>query len=406
MPVSAATERIWSRRAFCATAACGLAWRFAAKAQAVDAVHFNVAEYERDRILTSAAEALKHAPQTVTSLPAPVTGLDPHLYSSEDVEWWPNEDDAAAPHEHRVGRNYPGAFTAHRDAVVRLNGIVGACVAAWRLTAERRYADHAMLHLRAWFLDGATKMEPNLGHAGCVPKQAVGTPRGVEETVVLAEVVRAATFLCAYNGVATEDEAAGLRAWFGAFATWLNESKNGFIAREMKDRLAICWTLQAAECARFARNDALLLECSHRFRDKLLRQMNFDGQFPLELHRPDAYAASIFTSDCLAATCEVLSTPMDRLWDYTLPDGRGMRSAVAFLYPVLENRGAWKLPSDAQHFQDWPVRQPTLLFAGRAYGSPEYIALWKRLPPEPKSEELLRYFPVRQPALWTVRVPA
>ena len=83
-----------------------------------------------------------------------------------------------------------------------------------------------------------------------------------------------------------------------------------------------------------------------------------------------------------------------------------MRSAVAFLYPALENRGAWKLPSDAQHFADWPVRQPSLLFAGRAYSRPEYIALWKRLPPEPKSAELLRYFPVRQPALWTVRVPA
>ncbi len=398
-------EQRVTRRSFCASVAVACGLPSIARTQGTENVHFNVADYDRARILAAATDALTQEPRTVTATAAPVMNLDPHLYYSEDTEWWPT-DDASAPYEHRVGRVNPKAFTAHRDALVRLNGITAACVAAWRLTAERRYAEHAMLHLRAWFLDSAMLMEPNLEHAATIPKQTEGTPRGVEETVAFAEIVRAASFLCAYNGVATEDEAKALRTWFGAFATWLNESKKGFIARESKDRLAICWTVQAAECARFVHNDALQLECSHRFREKLLRQMNFDGEFPLELHRPDAYAASIFTLDCLSLTCEVLSTPMDRLWDYALPDGRGMRSAVAFLYPALENRGTWKLPSDAQHFTDWPVRQPSLLFAGRAYSRPEYIALWKRLPAEPKTVELLRYFPVRQPALWTVRPPA
>ena len=79
---------------------------------------------------------------------------------------------------------------------------------------------------------------------------------------------------------------------------------------------------------------------------------------------------------------------------------------IAFLYPAIDNRAAWKYPSDPQHFSDWPARQPSLLFAGRAYSRPEYIATWKRLQPEPQLPELLRYFPVRQPALWTVRAPA
>ncbi|MGI4853157.1 MAG: alginate lyase family protein [Janthinobacterium lividum] len=375
-------------------------------AQASENVHFNVAEYDRAHLLASAAGALRKQPRTITSIPAPVKGAEPNVYYSEDTEWWPKAGDEAAPFEYRLGRINPQAFTEHRDALVQMNGYVAACVAAWRLTQEERYAAHAMLHLRAWFIAESTRMQPQLEHAASIPGKQYGTPRGVEETVMLAETVRAASFLCAYNGVATEAEAGALREWFGAFATWLNESKKGFIARESKDRLAICWTLQAAECARFARNGALQLECSHRFRDKLLRQMNFDGQFPAELHRPDAYAASIFTLDCMSVLCEVLSSPMDRLWDYTLADGRGMRSAVAFLFPSMENRSNWKLPSDAEHFSDWPVRQPSLLLAGRAYGRPEYLAAWKRLPLEPPSGPLLRYFPVRQPALWTVRAPA
>ena len=406
MCAAASTSNNVSRRAFCTAAAGALLLRRFALPQAAENVHFNVAEYDRSRILSAAADALKQAPTTVSAIGAPVKGLDPHTYYSEETEWWPPESSPNAAHEHRQGYSNPRAFTAHRDAVVRLNGIVSACVAAWRLTGEARYARQAMLHLRAWFLDAPTRMEPNLDHAACIPPAAEGTPRGVEETVAFAELVRAASFLCAYNGVASEAEADGLQAWFNSFATWLNESKKGFIARESKDRLAICWTLQAAECARFARMGALQLECSHRFRDKLLRQMSFDGDFPAELHRADAYASSIFTLECLSLTCEVLSTSMDRLWDYSLPDGRGMRSAVAFLYPAIDRRAAWRYPADAEHFGDWPARGTGLLLAGRAYTRPEYIATWKRLSPEPRSPGLLRVLPSRQPALWTVRPPA
>ncbi len=378
---------------------------YAGHAQSANDVHFNVAEFDRRYILETAEEALKHQPTGLAAIPSPAKGLGPNNYCSEATEWWPTEG-GHAQYSPRPGYINPQAFTQHRDALVQMNSHVAACVVAWRLTAEVRYAKHAMAHLRAWFVDENTRMQPQLDHAGCVPGQIEGTPFGIEETITIAETARAASFLCAYNGVATEEETAALRSWFAAFATWLNESKKGYIARESKDRLAVCWTLQAAECARFARLGSLQLECSHRFRDKLLRQMNFDGQFTAELHRADAYAASIFILDCMSVLCEVLSTPMDRYWDYTLPDGRGMRSAVAYLFPALENRSNWKLPSDAEHFSEWPVRQPSLLLAGRAYSRPEYLAAWKRLPPEPKSKQLLRYLPVRQPALWTVRPPA
>jgi len=390
-----------SRRVFCVSG--GAAALAVPMLRAQENVHFNVGEYEKPRILAAAADALLQKPVTVVATAAPVKGLDPHHYYSEDTEWFLVD----GVYEHRIGRINPAAFTTHRDALVKMNGVVSACVAAWRVSGDAKYAAHAMTHLRAWFLDAATRMEPQLEHAATVPKIAPdGSPRGIEEAVALAEVVRAASFLCGYGGVATEDEAAGLRKWCSDFATWLNEAKKGFLARESKDRLAICWTLQAAECARFARMGSLQLECSHRFRDKLLRQMNFDGQFEIELHRPDAFAASIFTLDCLSMTCEVISTPMERLWDYNLPDGRGMRSAIAFLYPAMENRAVWKFPADAEHFTDWPVRQPSLLFAGRAYSRPEYVELWKKLPVEPKRVELLRYFPVSQPALWATRAPA
>ena len=37
---------------------------------------------------------------------------------------------------------------------MRLSRIVPALAAAWVLTGEARYAEHAARHLRAWFVDG------------------------------------------------------------------------------------------------------------------------------------------------------------------------------------------------------------------------------------------------------------
>jgi hypothetical protein len=58
-----------------------------------------------------------------------------------------------------------------------------------------------------------------------------------------------------------------------------------------------------------------------------------------------------------------------------------------------------------EYWDDLPNRQPSLLFAGLAYQDEAYLALWKSLNPDPKTAEIIRNFPIRQPVLW-VRDPA
>jgi hypothetical protein len=88
------------------------------------------------------------------------------------------------------------------------------------------------------------------------------------------------------------------------------------------------------------------------------------------------------------------------LWKWKLPDGRGIAKAVAWMYPYLEDKKKWIKPPDVMYFDQWPVRQPSLLFAGLALNRPEYLALWKRSKDDPTEEEILRNWPVRQPLLW------
>lgn len=73
---------------------------------------------------------------------------------------------------------------------------------------------------------------------------------------------------------------------------------------------------------------------------------------------------------------------------------------MEYMYPFLADKKKWLLPPDVMYDNEWPVRQPCLLFAGLVLDKPEYIALWRKLEPDPKVEEVLRNFPVRQPLLW------
>jgi len=53
-----------------------------------------------------------------------------------------------------------------------------------------------------------------------------------------------------------------------------------------------------------------------------------------------------------------------------------------------------------QYFDQWPVRQPSLLFAGLGLSRMDYLELWRRLNPDPTVAEVIRNFPIRQPVLW------
>jgi len=109
----------------------------------------------------------------------------------------------------------------------------------------------------------------------------------------------------------------------------------------------------------------------------------------------------------LAIICELASardSSPDNLWQYALPNENRYQKAVDFMYPYIKDKSKWPYPHDVEYFDDLPNRQPSLLFAGIAYNEPKYIALWRTLPPDPKTDEIIRNFPVRQPVLWVAQV--
>jgi len=192
-----------------------------------------------------------------------------------------------------------------------------------------------------------------------------------------------------------------LRAWFRDIAEWMVTSKNGQEEAAAKNNHSVAYHLQLAVFADFTGDEAKLALCRKQFKEVFVgRQMAADGSFPLELARTKPYGYSIFQLDNMTLLCHVLSTEADNLWLFTLPDGRGIRKAVAYLNPFLADKSKWTLKPDVQAWEGWPARQPHLLFAGLALGEQAYLDLWKKLPADPSDPEVQRNIGLTQPVLW------
>jgi Alginate lyase len=158
--------------------------------------------------------------------------------------------------------------------------------------------------------------------------------------------------------------------------------------------------MQVAAFAQYTGNQALLRDGRTRFKTVLMTQMAPDGSFPRELGRTKPYGYSLFNLDAMATIAQILSTPEDDLWTFELPDGRGMRKAMAFMAPYIRDKKSWPKPPDVMYHEHWPMRHASLLFAGVALKRPDYIELWSTLPADSNVEEIVRNFFIRQPLLW------
>ena len=361
---------------------------------------FDVAAFDRARVLKAARGYLSERPVTVTASSSPRSAGGPHDFFSEGDYWWPDPQNPGAPYVQRDGMTNPDNFVGHRRALMRLSVQAPALAAAWRLTKEARYARHAALHLRAWFIDPATLMNPHLEYAQAIHGRTKGRGVGIIDTIHLVEVARAVEVLEDSRALDAA-ELSGVKRWFADYLEWMTTSRNGVEEREAKNNHGTCWVMQVASFARLTGNRELLDYCRGRFKTVLVPgQLAADGSFPQELRRTKPYGYSLFNLEAFAAVCEILSTPADDLWRFELPDGRGMRRALAYMAPFIRDKKTWPLKPDVMYDAEWPMRQSSLLFAGRALGRPDYVELWKRLPPDSDVEEVVRNFFIRQPVLW------
>jgi hypothetical protein len=364
---------------------------------------FDLAAHERTRVVRLAEAALGVQPVSITAVVNPRSPGGPHDFSSEGDYWWPDPGNPDGPYVRRDGETNPANFAAHRRLMFAFARDVGALAAAFDLTHDERFAAAAADHLRVWFTDPATRMAPNLQYAQAIKGVCTGRATGLIDTVHLAEVALAVRALHGSRALDAATEAA-VKDWFREYLHWLQTHPYGVEESRAENNHGTAWALQAAAFALLLDDERTLADCRRRFKEVLLpSQMGPDGSFPRELARTKAYAYSIFNLDVMTALAVLLSSPDEDLVRFRLPDGRGLLRGVEFLAPCIADKSKWPRPPDVRHWDEWPVRQPALLFGALARGRRDWLALWEGLPSDPAGEEIRRNYPIRFPTLWLHR---
>ncbi len=351
-------------------------------------------------ILKNAKWAMSENPQTITDFRCDRSAGGIHDFYSEGDYWWPNSEDPDGPYIRKDGQTNPDNFVAHRLAMIRFNKIVGALASAYLVTGDEKYVKQAFVHINAWFTDSLTRMNPNLLYAQAIKGVTTGRGIGIIDTIHLMEVAQG--IICMENAACVDKE--NLRAiknWFSEYTNWMTTHENGIDEMNAQNNHGACWVMQFAAFAKLTEDKDKLDLCRTRYKNILLpQQMAEDGSFPQEIARTKPYGYSLFNLDVMTTICQILSTPDDNLWEYATSEGVNMKKGIDFMYPYIKDKTSWTYPQDVMYWDNWPVAQPSLLFAAKAYNDETYFDLWKSLDHSPAVEEVERNLPVRNPLIW------
>lgn len=354
----------------------------------------------KKQILADAAWAMKQKPITVTAHYSSRSAGGIHDFFSEADYFWPDPQNPDGPYINRDGMTNPDNFIEHRKAMIRFSKIIGALSSAYILTGKDIYIKHAVSHLKAWFVDSKTLMNPSLLFAQAVKGRFTGRNYGIIDTIHLMEVAQGTSVMEKSNAFDKETLTA-VKKWFSDYILWLNTSKPGIQEKTVKNNHATCWAMQVASFAKLCGDENMLDSIRNNFRNNLLpNQMAVDGSFPLEMARTKPYGYAIFNLDAMTMLCHILSTEKENLWKFETSDGKSIKKGIEFLYPFITDKSKWTLKPDVMYWNNWPVAQPFLVFGAKAYGAQNWLKTWKNLDHKPQVEEVIRNMPIRNPLIW------
>lgn len=362
-----------------------------------------IIENIRKETIAKAEQLMKEKPVTVTDSSCKRSAGGKNDFYSEGDYWWPDPANPTGPYIQKDGQTNPENFVAHRHAMIRLSEISSTLTSAWLLTGKQKYADQVLKHLNAWFVAPETRMNPNMLYAQAIWGRFTGRGIGLIDAYHFVEVVRSVKVLESNKGLSPE-QLQPVKAWFSDFLNWMTTHQYGIDEMNARNNHGTCWAVTAAAMADLTGNKEVLEMCTGRFKTVFLpAQMADDGSFPQELRRTKPYGYSLFNIDAMCNLAEILSTSDDNLWEFQTPDGKSLKKGMEYIFPFIADKSKWPFAKDIYIWDEWPVRQSSLLFAGLAFQNVEYINTFLRLPANPTHPEVIRNVPVRHPVIWLVK---
>jgi hypothetical protein len=338
-------------------------------------------------LVADANRALTLAPISVMDKRVTPPSGDKHDYMSQAPYWWPNPSQPdGKPYIRRDGRRNPeiDRITDHQNLAI-LGRAVTTLALGFYFTERPDYAQHAARLLEVWFLDPATRMNPNLQFGQGIPGIAEGRAAGIIETRWLADIVGAVSVLQGSPAWSASDDSA-LKDWMRAYVAWLLQSKLGRDEATRGNNQETWYDVQVVALAIFTDQTDVARTTLERARGAIAREFEPDGRQPRELARTRAWDYSIFDLTAFVELAELGKLAGVDLWNYQTADGRSIRKGIEFLIPFAtgEQRFPYKQITEFQP----DALGPLLRAAAVALNEPRYLDIARAIGGNPRRLDL------------------
>jgi hypothetical protein len=227
---------------------------------------------------------------------------------------------------------------------------------AYYFSDNPAYAAHASKLLRVWFLDTATRMNPNLNFAQAIKGVNTGRGAGLIDSRHFIKVVDAIGLIQDSKEWKPQHQQ-GMKDWFAAFLNWMQTSPIGENEMKAGNNHGVWYDAQRLSLALFVDSTALAKTIVQNAMDRLDKQMDDGGRFPLEMERTMSLHYTSFVMNAFFTIAQMADKTGLDLWTYTSPSGKSLRKGFDQLVPYLLQEKTW----DGQQIREFNYDDGILL---------------------------------------------
>jgi hypothetical protein len=295
-----------------------------------------------DHLLAEADRELRRkAPSVMDKQKTPPSG-DKHDFMSQAPYYWPNTNSPGTKFVSHDGERNPDAA---KDPDAGNFGSVcydaHTLALAYYFSGDEKYAAKASEFIRVWFLDPATRMNPNLNYGQGIPGSVDGRPAGLIGARALADLVDAVGLLAGSKSWTANDQQRML-AWAADYLHWLTTSKIGLGEDAAINNHGTFYDVQAVSLALFIGKIDFAREKLQAATDKrIAKQIDPDGKMPRELARTLSFHYSMFNLRAEMQLAALGRSAGVDLWNYHTGDGRSILKAAEFMAQYADPARSW-----------------------------------------------------------------
>lgn len=332
--------------ALCLARASGAPERFSDRLKVLAGEQWERAGRETEAQLAEAKKLLAAPVVTIVEKQHLAASGDPHDYCSIGIYWWPNPLTGGRPYIRKDGKVNPESREYDHPRLMRFSTVVSQLALAFAQSGDERFADRARVWLRAWFLDGETRMNPHLSYAQAWPGLNSGTRFGIIEGEVLASKVPAAVLILKEGGQLPEPEWEGIRAWFVELRDWYDTSPHGKGLDKDGHNISTWYDVQRVSFALLVGDDERAQAVVREAAVKRLGTISARGEMPAELKRTKSWNYCCYHLRALMRLAELGEAAGVDFWNAKGPSGGSIVKVLDFLLPYARGEKEWDYPQD------------------------------------------------------------